>query len=119
MVVARLERRVQRRSTGRLAGCPERHDLGMWPARPLVPAFADDFVAARDDRSDDRVRMRRPSTALGELDGALEHQSAARSRYAAAMSFWPKTLVPATSRLAPASRSSRTLAGPTPPSTWM
>ena len=118
-MVAGLERHVERRAPGRLARGLERHDLRVRPALPLVPALADDLVATRDDGSDDRVRVRRPTPALGELDGALEHQSAARSRYAAAMSSRPKTLVPATSRLAPASRSSRTLSGPTPPSTWM
>src|SRR5262245_5700079 len=119
VMVAGLERDVERRLPGGADGWLERDDLRVRPALPLVPAFADDGSAADDDRSDDRVRMRRPAPALGELDGALEHQSAERARYAAARSCWPKTLVPATRRLAPASRRSRTLSGPTPPSTWM
>src|SRR5262245_27760648 len=119
MVVARLERHVERRAPRSLPGSRERDHIRVGPAPSLMPALADDLTVAGDDRSDDRVRMRRPAPALRELDGPLEHQSALRSRYAAAMSCRPKTLVPATRRLAPASRSSRTLSGPTPPSTWM
>ena len=57
--------------------------------------------------------MRRPPPALRELESPLEHQpSAARRRYASAMSSCPKTLVPATRRFAPASIRSGDVVGP-------
>ena len=44
----------------------------MRAALPLVPALADDLVAGDDDSADDRVRMRRAATVLGELERALQ-----------------------------------------------
>ena len=82
MVRAGLERDVERRAAGALARRGERDDLRVRPARPLVPALAHDLAVAHDDGADERVRVRRAASALGELERALEvaHASACTSR---------------------------------------
>jgi hypothetical protein len=69
---ARLEGDVDRGTARALAGCLERDDLGVRASPALVPAFADDHVAGDDDRADHRVRMRRPSPLLCELERTFE-----------------------------------------------
>ena len=64
----------------RLACRLERDYLGVRPALPLVPPFADDLAVAHDDRADHRVRMRRAAPALGELERPLQHQEIAWTR---------------------------------------
>ncbi len=92
VVRAGLERDVHRRAACLLSRRLERDDLGMRLALALVPALADDLVPGDDDGPDDRVRMGRPATALGELECAFEEpgsmalilRSQAREPYAAA-----------------------------------
>ena len=71
MVRARLERHVERRAPRALAGGPKRVHLGVRLAAALVPALADDLAVAHDDGADERIRIRRPAPALGELERAL------------------------------------------------
>ncbi len=72
VVRAGLERDVDRRAAGSLAGSLECDDLGVRAALSLVPAFADDLTVGDDDRADDRIRVRRAAAVLRELDGALQ-----------------------------------------------
>jgi hypothetical protein len=72
VVRARLERHVDGCATRVLARCFERNDLGVRTALSLVPTLADDVTVGDDDCPDDRVRMGRPATVLGELQRAFE-----------------------------------------------
>jgi len=67
-VIARLERRVERRVLGLLAGRFERDDLGVFGAGRRVVALADDLLTLRDDAAD--VRIRRRIAAAPELERA-------------------------------------------------
>src|SRR5581483_8007822 len=102
-------RHVQGRVARTLPGGLERDDLGVRAALPLVPAFADDVAARRDDDgADDGVRPRRAAPALGELERALQvplrhASSCTRRRYARGRSSIPKIALPQTIRSAPAS----------------
>src|SRR5204863_8715154 len=69
---ARLERDVERRRAGAVAGGGERVRLGVRLALPLVPALADDLVITDENSADDGVRLRRPAPAFSELEGPLE-----------------------------------------------
>ena len=106
LVVARLERHVERRAAGALAGLRERDRLCMVDLRVLVPALADDLVVVHDDRADERMVLDLAAAALRELERALEgvHASACtRRRYARGRSSRAKIALPATNSLAPAS----------------
>jgi hypothetical protein len=72
VVRTRLERDVDGGATGLLAGRLESNDLGMWAAFALVPTLADHVLARNNDRPDDRVRVRRASPALCELDRSVQ-----------------------------------------------
>jgi hypothetical protein len=72
VVRAGLERDVDRGAAGSLAGRLERDDLRMRAALSLVPALAHDLVAGDDDRTHDRVRTRRATALLRELDGTIQ-----------------------------------------------
>ena len=64
MVIARLERDVNGRALR--VDASQRQHLGMRAAGALVPAFADDRLAARHHAAHARVRRRRVQAALGE-----------------------------------------------------
>src|SRR5919108_49336 len=119
---ARLEGDVERGAAGALAGGLDREHLGVRLTLTLVPALADDLAVIDHDGADDGVGACRPPPSLCEIEGAPEvlvHASSSAScRYASAMSSRPKTLVPATKRPAPASRTARMFSAPMPPSTW-
>ena len=118
---ARASRTASRRA--RVARLLERDDLGVRPARALVPALADDLAVADDDGADDRVRVRRAAAALGELERALEAftRSAWTSRrYARGGSSAPKIDVAGDEqRRARVVHLARCSSAPMPPSTWM
>ena len=70
-VVARLEGDDGRAALRAQAGGRERRDLGVRPARALVPALADDLAAGvHDHAAHDRVGQRGRAAARGELDRA-------------------------------------------------
>jgi len=71
VVAARLEVDVDR-GAGGVPGIAKRGDLGMRPARALVPALADHTPLANDDRADDRVGRSRSPAPFGQLEAAVE-----------------------------------------------
>ena len=80
MVGAGLERDVERRTACALARRTERDDLRV-ATRRLGRALADDLAVADEHGANDRVGLRRPAPALGELERPLEiaHTSASTS----------------------------------------
>ena len=72
MVVARLEVDVDRGALGIDAG--KRRHLGVRSARSLVPAFADDALAAGHDAADARIGRGAVQAALGEGERAAHHR---------------------------------------------
>ena len=72
MVRAGLECDVDRPAPRPPASRRECEHLGVRLALPLVPPLADQLAAADDDRTYGRVRMRRPSPPLCELDRTLK-----------------------------------------------
>src|SRR5581483_7257916 len=105
-VVARLERHVQRRVARTLARLPQRDRLGVLDVRVLVPALAHDLVVAHDDCADERMILDLATSALRELERALERvhaSSCTRRRYARGRSSREKIELPATNNRAPAS----------------
>src|SRR4029077_299730 len=120
VVRARLERHVEGRALGPIAGLLQRDRLGVADSVVLVPALADDLAVVLDDRADERMIRGLPPSALGQLERPLEvahARSRTRPSYACATSSPPKTAEPATRSSAPASFAERTLSGPIPPST--
>ena len=69
-MAAGLERHVGRGAARTLARRANRDGLGVRFAGAFVPAFADDFLVARQHRADARIRMRAVQAALRELEGA-------------------------------------------------
>ena len=69
---AGLERHVERGAPRVLSGGLERHDLGVRPAGPLVPALPHDVAVADEHRADDGVRRRPAPAALRQLERAGE-----------------------------------------------
>src|SRR5207247_5741321 len=80
--------------------------LGVRAPFALVPALADDLAVADDDGADDRVRVRRPASALRELDRPLEEphapgrlslppgEAGLRERLAPLAANWPERASP-------------------------
>ena len=66
VVRAGLQRDVQRRAARRLAGTPQRLDLGMGPAAGLGPAAADNDAVLDDHRAYGRVRPSAAQSAPAE-----------------------------------------------------
>ena len=107
MVGARLHRHEERRAAGPLAGGSERDDLAVPAAVGLGHALADDRAVGNEHGADGRDSGSRTGPArVDERERAVEaHAAAARIRaYAAPGSGSAKTAFPATSRVAPASR---------------
>jgi hypothetical protein len=77
---AGLERHVECRTAGLLAGGPKRDDLRMRAPLALVAALADNLPVLDDDGADNGIRTRRPAPALGELERALEAHRPSRGR---------------------------------------
>ena len=67
-----LESDVERRASRPFPRRLERDDLGVGTARALVPALPHGLASGDDDRADDRVRVRRAATSLGELERPLK-----------------------------------------------
>ena len=65
-MVARLEGHVKRRSSRAVAGCPQRHYLGVGLAETRVKSLADDNAVANDNSADHRVRRCLTPALLGE-----------------------------------------------------
>ena len=72
VVRARFEGEVDGGASRPLTRRLERDHLGVRPALPFVPALADDLAVGDDNRPDDRIRVRRAATLLGELERALQ-----------------------------------------------
>ena len=73
LVGARLQVQDDGRAPGSASRLREGDDLGVRPARPLVPALSDDLSSrGDDDGADARVRRRRIAPLLGELEDPLE-----------------------------------------------
>ena len=102
MVIARLERHVQRRVARTLTGGRQRDHLGVTTAR-LRDAFTDDLSVGHDDGANRRLRVRTVAGGARELDGARERQPSActRLRYACGGSPAAKIDDAATSSVAP------------------
>ena len=72
MVVARLQRHVQRAAPRAFTGRRERDSLAVRPRRRLRTPFAGDAaVRGDDDRADGRVGRGRLGRFAGEVEGAL------------------------------------------------
>ena len=70
MMAAGLERDVGRGAARAFARGADGDGLGMRFARALMPAFADDFLVARQHRADARIGMRAVQAAFRELERA-------------------------------------------------
>ena len=77
-----LQRDVESRALGALAGSLQRDDLCVRRTAPRVPALADDLALGDDYRADERVRvLDLVPPALRQLERLLEaHASACTSR---------------------------------------
>ena len=72
-MTARLERDICGRTGGRFAAISQRIGLGVGAAIALVITASDDPSIARDDATDQRVRLNPATTELGQVD-RLTHQ---------------------------------------------
>ena len=70
VVAARFERDVERGPGRPVAGHSQGLDLGMRPAEPPMPAFADDLRPLGDHAADHRVRLDEPLPPDGQFQGA-------------------------------------------------
>ncbi len=68
MVDTRLERDVERRPSGLVAGGLESHDFCVRTARGDMPAFSHHVAIAHDDGADDRIRMRSAPPPLCQVE---------------------------------------------------
>ena len=75
---AGLERHVERRAARRLAGAPQRLDLGMRPPARLGPAAPDHDAVLHHDRADRRIRPRIAEPAPAERQRE-RHEAVSRS----------------------------------------
>jgi len=71
---AGLERTVECRPARRVAGLTQGGRLGMGSTRRRVPPPADDTAVLDEQRPDERVRVRRATTVLGQTEG-LVHEA--------------------------------------------
>ena len=75
VVAARLERAVERRAPGALAGLGEGHRLGVRLSRRQVPPATDDLSVAHQDGADQRIGVRAAAASLGQGERLVHIQS--------------------------------------------
>jgi hypothetical protein len=68
VVTARLQRDVERRPAGRIAGGGQRVGLGVRAAVLFVPALADDHAVTENDRPDKWIRLHAAAAALRQFE---------------------------------------------------